>query len=308
MMMVLQQMAIFFLLMLLGIAARRQGMFNEKNQQQISSLVVNIAYPAIILSGVSGSGARMEGEELLLSFGVALAVLCLAVLLGKVTPYILGYEKKYHGIVNVMVVFTNIGFMGMPMIHGIYGADALICMTVFLIPFNILFYSYAIQTMQPDGTDKKKFRLGDLCNVGMGACVLSVVIYFSGVRLPYVLNTAIQMVGGLTAPLAMMLIGTSLPDIPWKSIASNGRLMAFVLLKMLVFPTLVLLALGQFIHEQVLLAVALCALATPSGNMLAMLAAIYNKDSFLLATEGISLTTAVSVVTMPLVAWLAGIG
>lgn len=60
--------------------------------------------------------------------------------------------------------------------------------------------------------------------------------------------------------------------------------------------------------NSILLAVALCALATPSGNMLAMLAVLYNKDSFLLATEGISLTTAVSVVTMPLVAWIVGIG
>ena len=61
---------------------------------------------------------------------------------------------------------------------------------------------------------KKKFRMGDLLNTGMGACVLSIIIYFSGIRLPYVLNTTIQMVGGLTAPLAMMLIGASLPDIP----------------------------------------------------------------------------------------------
>lgn len=307
-MMVFRQMLIFLCLMLLGIYARRKGMLDEHNQKQISSLVVNIAYPAIILSGVSGDGVRMEGEELIFAFCVAIAVLLTAVALGQIVPHILGYERKYHGIVNTMVVFTNIGFMGMPMIHGIYGADALIYMTVFLIPFNVLFYSYAIQNMQPEGEEKKRFRLRDLMNVGMGACVLSIIIYFSGIRLPYVLNTTIQMVGGLTAPLAMMLIGASLPDIPWKSLITNGRLIAFVLLKMLVFPTLVLLALGQFVHHQVLLAVALCALATPSGNMLAMLAAIYNKDSFLLATEGISLTTAVSVITMPLVAFLAGIG
>ena len=307
-MMVFRQMLIFLCLMLLGIYARRKGMLDEHNQKQISSLVVNIAYPAIILSGVSGDGVRMEGEELIFAFCVAIAVLLAAVALGQIVPRILGYERKYHGIVNTMVVFTNIGFMGMPMIHGIYGTDALIYMTVFLIPFNVLFYSYAIQTMQPEGEEKKRFRLRDLMNVGMGACVLSIIIYFSGIRLPYVLNATIQMVGGLTAPLAMMLIGASLPDIPWKSLITNGRLIAFVLLKMLVFPTLVLLALGQFVHHQVLLAVALCALATPSGNMLAMLAAIYNKDSFLLATEGISLTTAVSVITMPLVAFLAGIG
>ena len=132
-----------------------------------------------------------------------------------------------------MTVFTNIGFMEIPMIYGIYGADALIYMTIFVIPFNILFYSYAIQTIQPEGEEKKKFHLRELMNVEMGACVISVIIYFSEIRLTYVLNTT------LTAPLAM-------------------------------------------------------------------LAAIYNKDSFLTATEEISITTAVSVITMPLVAFFVG--
>lgn len=307
-MQVLQQMLIFFLLMFLGMYARSKGMLSEANKQQLSALVVKIAYPAIVLSGVSGNGPRMQGHELLLSFGVAIALIVMVVILGKLIPCILGYQNKYHGILNVMVVFTNIGFMGMPMIQGIYGADAMIYMTVFLIPFNVLFYSYAIQTIQPAGAEKKKFDLRELVNVGMGACVLAVGIYFSGMRLPYVINATIQMVGNLTAPLAMMLIGAALPDIPWRKLLHEYRLMLFVILKMLVLPTAVLLILSRFVTNPILLAVALCALATPSGNMLAMLAAIYNEDSFLLATEGIALTTAVSVVTMPLVAWLVGIG
>ena len=159
--------------MLLGIYASRAEILNDSNQKQISSLVINIAYPAIIFSGVSGEGTRMEGKELIFAFGVAIAVLLIAVFLGQIVPRILGYEKKYHGIINVMTVFTNIGFMGISMIYGIYGADALIYMTVFLIPFNILFYSYAIQIIQPEGEEKKKFHLRELVNVGMGACVLS---------------------------------------------------------------------------------------------------------------------------------------
>ena len=306
-MQVFQQMLIFFLLMLLGIYARRKGMISDKNMGQLSAITVNIAYPAIILSGVAGNGPRMEGSELLMALAVALVVLVAAVILGKILPLLLRFQPKYRGIVNVMVVFTNIGFMGMPMIQGIYGSSALIYMTVFLIPFNILFYSYAIQTIQASGTEKKKFRLKDLCNIGMGACVLSILVYFSGWHLPYVISTTVQMIGNLTAPLAMMLIGASLPDIPWKATLTNGRIWAFVLLKMLVLPALVLLALGHFVTNPILLAVGLCALATPSGNMLAMLAELYNKDSFLLATEAIALTTAVSVITMPLVAWIAGI-
>ena len=306
--MVLQQMLIFFGLMLLGIEAKRQGLMSNENQKQLSSLVINIAYPALILSGVVGSGTRLQGEELAHAFFVALVVILIVVVFGKLTPYLLGYEKKYHGIINVMVVFTNVGFMGLPMIQGMYGADAVIRMTAFIIPFNILFYSYAIQTMQAAGTRKKQFQLHELCNTGMAACVAAVVIYLLDWHLPYALERIVQMTGGLTAPLAMMLIGAALPDVPWKKALTNRPLLGFVLWKMLIFPTLALWGLSHFVSSPVLLAVALCALATPSGNMLAMLAAIYNKDSFLLATEGIALTTAAAVVTMPLVAFLVGIG
>ena len=62
--MVLQQMLIFFGLMLLGIEAKRQGLMSNENQKQLSSLVINIAYPALILSGVVGSGTRLQGAEL----------------------------------------------------------------------------------------------------------------------------------------------------------------------------------------------------------------------------------------------------
>lgn len=305
---VLQQMLIFFLLMFLGIYVRRKKMITKENVAQFSALTVNVAYPAIILSGVSGDGPRMAGAELVESLAVALAILVAAVVLGKLIPVLLRFAPKYRGMANVMVVFTNIGFMGMPMIQGIYGSSALIYMTVFLIPFNILFYSFAIQTIQDGSSEKKKFHLSDLLNIGMGSCVLAVVIYFSGIRLPYVINQTVLMIGSLTAPLAMMLIGASLPDIPWKETLRNGKVWAFVLLKMLVLPAVVLLIMGHFVTNQILMAVALCALATPSGNMLAMLAQLYNKDSFLLATETIALTTAVSVITMPLVAWIAGIG
>lgn len=59
---VLQQMLIFLCLMLVGIYARRKGMLTEKNQQQISAITVNIAYPAIILSGVGNGEEPMSGD------------------------------------------------------------------------------------------------------------------------------------------------------------------------------------------------------------------------------------------------------
>ncbi len=72
-----------------------------------------------------------------------LGMLAVLLVVARVLPRLLGFPKAEQGMVNVMTVFTNIGFMGVPMIDGIYGKDALIYMTLLLIPFNLLFFSYS---------------------------------------------------------------------------------------------------------------------------------------------------------------------
>ena len=224
-MLILQQMIIFVLLMAAGALARRYEILTPANQPQITKLVVNIAYPAIILSGVTGKGPRIEGAELAYAFGVILIMLVLLMISAWLLPRILRYPKEHYGIINVMVIFTNIGFMGVPMIDGIYGKDALIYMTVLLIPFNILFFSYVIQTIKGHSDKKEPFRWQNLANTGMGACILAIVLYLSGIELPYVLAQSITMLGSMTAPLAMMLLGSFLADTEWKGMI-NGRIIA----------------------------------------------------------------------------------
>ena len=208
-MQVLQQMLIFVLIMIIGAAARKKQILTPDNQAQITQLVLSIAYPAIILSGVTGDGPHIAGAELAYAFGVILVMLAMLMVSAFLIPRLLGYGRAEKGIVNVMVVFTNIGFMGVPMIDALYGKDALIYMTVLLIPFNLLFFSYVIQTIKGGG-EKTPFRWMSLVNPGMISCVLAVILYVADIRLPYVLTAAIRMVGSMTGPLAMMLLGSFL--------------------------------------------------------------------------------------------------
>ena len=77
---VLNQAVIFFLLMLVGIYARRAKMITPENQEQISAVVVNIAYPAIILSAALAPGERIGGDALLEAVLAAVATIALAAL------------------------------------------------------------------------------------------------------------------------------------------------------------------------------------------------------------------------------------
>ena len=271
-MLILQQMIIFVLLMVVGALARRYEILTPANQPQITKLVVNIAYPAIILSGVTGKGPRIEGAELAYAFGIILIMLVLLMICARLLPQLLRYPKAHYGIVNVMVIFTNIGFMGVPMIDGMYGKDALIYMTVLLIPFNILFFSYVIRIIKENSGKNEPFRWRNLANTGMGACILAIVFYLGGIELPYVLAQSITMLGSMTGPLAMMLLGSFLADTEWKGMV-NGRIVAFTVLKMVLIPIVLTLFLGRFVDNTYLLAVCMAALATPSGNIIPLLAA-----------------------------------
>ena len=305
-MQVFQQMIIFLLLMLVGAMARRKNILTEENQPQITKLIVNIAYPAIILSGATGASTHVEGRELLLAFGVVLVLLVLLILSGRFLARVLGFAPNERGVVEVMVIFTNIGFMGVPMIDGIYGKDALIYMTILLIPFNLLFYSYVMQRIKGTGTDAQPFTWKSLLNTGMGACVLAILLYLSRITLPYVLSESIHMLGSMTAPLAMMLLGSFLLETDWKSMF-HARMLIFTFLKMLVLPIAIVLFFEQFLDNTYLLATVMATAATPSGNVIPLLAALYNKEAYPVSVDGIALTTAVAVVTMPIVALVVGL-
>ena len=144
---ILEQTVIFFLIMLIGLYARKKGMLTKENQSQISAIVVNIVYPAIILSGVLSDDAHIQGGEILTAFLTSIVLLIVALILGFATAILMGFDKSLRGVIQVLTVFTNIGFMGVPMIDNIYGKSALIYMSAFLIPFNLLFYSFAIKTL-----------------------------------------------------------------------------------------------------------------------------------------------------------------
>lgn len=299
-------MIIFVLLMCIGLA-RHYKIFTPENQPQLTKLVLNIAYPAMILSGVTGKGAHIEGSELAYACLVIAVMLAILLLCARLLPFLLRYPQEQRAIINVMCVCTNIGFMGVPLIDNIYGKDALIYVTLLLIPCNLLFYSYVIAAIKASGSQAEPFHLTSLANTGMVACVLAIVLYLTNIKLPYILAQSINMLGSMTGPLAMMLLGSFLKDTEWKKII-NGKIIAFTLIKMLLLPIGIILLLGQFVHNTYLLAACMAVLATSSGNVLPLLAAMYNKDAYPVAVQGVALTNAVAVVTIPLVASATGLG
>ena len=304
-MILLQQMMILFLLMLVGYCCRKCGIFNDEANKRLSSLVVNVANPALILSSGINQDSSIHGMEFVKVFALAWCMFGGLLLVAEVLPRVLRVPAKEQGVYKAMTVFSNIGFMGFPVIQAVYGNEALLYAALFLIPFNVLIYTYGISVMDTRG-EKKKFEISKVLNVGVIACVLALIIYLVGVPVPHVLDSAVDMVSSLTAPLSMMIIGDSLAKIDLIKLFLNGRMLLFSAVKLVLLPlagvSLVkLLGLGPK-----LLGVCLIMLSTPVGSMTAMLAQEYGGD-YELASQGVTITTILAVATMPLVSILLGV-
>ncbi|MCI9541078.1 MAG: AEC family transporter [Lachnospiraceae bacterium] len=297
----LQQMIVLFLVMLVGFLAYKKNYINDNASKKLSSIVVNIANPALILSSVLSMDNTITGKDLITTVILAIAVFAGLLIISIFIPIIFRVEKQSAGAYQVMTVFSNIGFMGFPIISSVYGSSALLYATLFLIPYNILIYTYGIHTMKAGKKEgKEKLKIGQILNIGVIACILAILLFIFHVKLPEFLGSVITMLSNLTAPLSMMVIGASMAVIDWKKLLSDYRLLLFSLFKLFVLPIIGTLIVKQVISNEVICGVTMVMLATPVGSMTAMLAQEYNGD-YELASKGVMLSTLLSVVTLPIV-------
>lgn len=302
-MLMLQQMVVLFILMGIGFVCSKKAVITDEVGKKLSTIVVNVANPALILTGCMGE-EKIKGQELLITAAVMLAVYAVLLLLAQLLPRLLRVEKKSCGTYKAMTVFSNIGFMGFPVVSALYGSGALLYAALFMIPYNILIYTYGVSamTVKEDFADSK-VSIGRILNIGVIACILTIIIYLLGLPIPEFIKTTVTQLSNLTAPLSMMIIGASLASLNLKELFMDGKLLVFSIIKLVIIPVAGVLLIRQFVSNEVICGVCMVMLATPVGSMTAMLAQQYDGD-YEMASKGVALTTVLSVVTMPLVAWV----
>lgn len=302
-MILLKQMIVLFIMMLVGVYCRKKGIFNDEANKRISSLVVNVANPALIFSSSINQEAVIEGMEFVKTFVLAWGMFGVLMVIAFFVPRILRADISEYGTYKTMTIFSNIGFMGFPVIDALYGSEALLYATMFLIPFNVLIYTYGISVMKGEKTG---FQLHKILNVGVISCAVALVIYLTRLPIPVVVENAVDSISALTAPLSMMVIGDSLTKINLKKLFCNGRMLVFSVVKLLLIPIVGVSMIKLLGLNPLLTGVCMIMLATPVGSMNAMLAQEYGGD-YELASQGVTITTLLAVVTMPLVSMLMGI-
>ena len=276
-MVVFQTMLKLFLLLILGFVLFKCHIFDEYTNKKISALIVNVASPMLIISSIAG----VEGSNksiVFLMIGAGILMYIGFIILGKIINRIFPFPKKDWPVYECMVVFANTGFMGYPVLLDVFGQEAVFYASLIHMAFNFFVYTYAIMCLTKGDDSEFKLNFKQLLTPGIILIFVGIFIYLFDIQLPSVLMDTINSVGSLTAPLSMMMIGSSLAVYPIKDSFTDWRSYVFAFVRLMIVPFVTML-ICRLIHIDPYYAnITIITNAMPVGSMVLMLATQYNAN------------------------------
>ena len=298
-MVVFQTMLKLFLLLILGFVLFKCHIFDEYTNKKISALIVNVASPMLIISSIAG----VEGSNksiVFLMIGAGILMYIGFIILGKIINRIFPFPKKDWPVYECMVVFANTGFMGYPVLLDVFGQEAVFYASLIHMAFNFFVYTYAIICLTKGDDSEFKLNFKQLLTPGIILIFVGIFIYLFAIQLPSVLMDTINSVGSLTAPLSMMMIGSSLAVYPIKDSFTDWRSYVFAFVRLMIVP-FVTMIMCRLLHIDAYYAnITIITNAMPVGSMVLMLATQYNAN-VKIVTRNIVVSTLLSVITIPIV-------
>ena len=291
-MQIMLQVFTLFLLMMCGFYARKTRMMGDEAFTGLNRLVLYFAQPALILSSMQQSAS----PELIRDLAFVLVLACAVMILSGLAALRLFRRESAprRSVLTSMSMVSNCGFMGFPVIIAALGEEALIYAVIYVAAFQLICWTLGAYVFG----GRAAMRPSELFrNPSLLAVIAGLVLFLTGWRLPGFVNDGLSMMGSVTTPVAMFVIGSNLVGLK-PSHLSDRPMLAACALRLIAAPLAVLLLRLTPLSSLVVNALYLCT-AMPCAALTAMMAELYHADQPL-ASRGVAVSTALSMVTIPL--------
>ncbi|HWQ71412.1 MAG TPA: AEC family transporter, partial [Desulfitobacteriaceae bacterium] len=240
---IINQMGVLFLIIIIGYIAAKLKIIDDLACQRFSKFVINLTAPALIITSVSGDYVLGDIKDMLttlfLSFGFYIIIPILAVPLVN----ILKVPREDKNLYRFMLIFNNIVFMGFPVVRSIYGEGAIFYASIFNFPNTLFLFSLGIYLVKTQKDSKNLFEVKKLMNSGLFSIILAMFLFVFKIDLPGFLGSTLQMVGSITTPLSLIVIGASIAGMPLKEVFNEKTLYPVAIISLFGIPLFILLIL-----------------------------------------------------------------
>ncbi len=299
----------------------RKNKFGQKESQFLSRILLYVINPCMIVSTFDVDFDREKLKFLALAIGVSFAFHLVMIIMATVLfarkkslqeQSALQEQKARDALSKIGIVFTNSGFIGIPLINGVFGGEGVFYLMGYILVFNILLWFWGewivTGSMRP---------LKILANPNVIACAAGLVVFCVPFRMPYAVIEPLRMIGSCNGAVSMMLLGLLFASFGGdksgqepkaaatirayaRPLARDVALRLLVCPVILLFATLFALRAFDFVHEiKLIMSVLFIAAACPVGMSVSSFAVVFKKDADY-ASLLVAVSSAACIVTIPL--------
>ncbi len=297
------QIAIMFLIIIIGIVCYRLRMIDHPTNKKLSDIVLLLVNPIVILV----SYQREFDTTLLSGLLISLVLAIVTHIFGIVISKVLIRGEKYRAeqtIERFAVIYSNCGFIGIPMAGGLFGSEGVFYITAYMTIFNLLVWTHGI-IMMTGKADIKSFGKA-LLSPSILATVIGFLLFVTRITLPGIVMDTLTYVGNMNTPLAMLVAGVTVAQTDVRKWILKLRIYFIAMIKLLLIPTAMLFAFSLFPLPDIVVLTSILAAACPSAVTVNLFSIKYNKN-YLYATELFTVSTIMSMITIPFVMYIANL-
>lgn len=283
-----------FIIMLLGGFCGFRGLITKEGTKQLSVVELHIVNPLLIfMSYQTDLNSKLLGG-LAWAFGLSVISFAAAIALSTL---IISKKRPDFEIERFASVYSNCGFIGIPLINGIYGQEGVLYLTAYITLFNLLVWTHGYMLMKGQ-RDFSAFLMA-LKNPSVIAVVIGLICYLTNLRLPTVPAASLEYISSMNTPLAMIIAGATASQTNFMKAMKNPGIYIVSGMKLILIPA-VCYTLMRFTHAPELVIITLTiAAGCPVATTGTMFAVLFDKKPGR-CSEFFAVTTILSGITLPI--------
>lgn len=289
------------IIVIAGFISHKRGIINEEFERKLSGFVIKVTCPALLISSTMGD-TMPDRDHIPMLLLVSLLTYVILIPLAYIQPVLMRVKPDLRGMYSFMLTYSNVGFIGYPVVASIFGADAVFYACILNVFNTITVFIWGVMFISGENL-KNGFRFRLFVSPAMIATYISVIIVILNLHTPKAIAMPLSILGNMTVPSSLIVIGAALAEIPTRKMVGTLHIFIMCFLKLLVLPLLVYYAMIMIGIDTRISSINMILIAMPVASFGTMFCMQMGKDETTMS-QGTFWTTLLSVVSIPLLAML----
>lgn len=274
----LNHIAVLFSFILIGFILKTKNILPDTSGRTLSRLENGIFMPAVVINTFWNKCTAENISQKWIFLVYSTALLLTAIFLAFIISKFLTKDEYLRKVYRYSLSVSNFGFVGTALVQGIYGAESieLFDYLIFTLPLNMFTYSIGIAWLVP--SDKGGFSLKSLLNPIFVSLFIGAFLGLFQIPRIRLVDTIISESAACMAPVAMILTGFVIAGYEIKSLLKVKQTYIVAVLRLIVFPTIFVLALRFLNTDSEIIFATLCANAMPLGMNTVIIPSAYGES------------------------------